>query len=438
MRITALKQSLATVLAAAELITTTAANDDDRDLTADEQNAFEGHMAEASVLQAKIAREEQILALKSSAAAPVNVPPAPANQPATVPAAAATPLAAGVMFTRITMSLAACNMDQRAAADHAERAWGTETGQIVANQEQSTNVKGGFLVDTAYSTDFIDVLRPRVVVRSLGARSVPMPDGNLTMRNKTQGSTAGYVGERTPAPTTDIRVDSMSMSAKTLRALVPITNQLIRRASMGVVTMIRDDLLEGVAVKEDAQFIRGAGDDLTPKGLASLMLGGNKIPVSASTTLKTVTADLAKVRLRVINANVPMISCGWIMTPRSKMFLETLRDGNGNIAFPEVAQGKLYGYPIGMTTSIPDNLGVGGDESEIYFGDFSQLMIGDTESVTIAASDEAAYDDGGVIRSAFSNDETVIRLIAEHDTGTRYSAAFAMLTGVTWSPGDDE
>ncbi|MEG8025052.1 phage major capsid protein [Sphingomonas aurantiaca] len=201
--------------------------------------------------------------------------------------------------------------------------------------------------------------------------------------------------------------------------------------------MVRDDLLEGVAVKEDAQFIRGVGDDVTPKGVASLMPVGNKIAISADTTLKTVTADLAKVRLRVINANVPMISCGWIMTPRSKMFLETLRDGNGNIAFPEVSQGKLYGYPIGMTTSVPDNLGAGGNESEIYFGDFSQLLIGDTESVTIASSDTAAYDDEGVIRSAFSNDETVIRLIAEHDTGTRYAVAFAMLTGVTWAPGDD-
>lgn len=432
MRITALKTSLAGVLAAAELITTTAANDGDRDLTAEEQGDFEAKMAEATRLQGQIAREEQLLALKASTAAPVVVG-APAGQPATVPAAAATPLPAGTMFTRITMSLAACGMDQRAAAAHAEQLWGTETGQIVANQEQSTNVKGGFLVNTAYSADFIDLLRPSVVIRRLGARSVPMPDGNLTMRRKTQGTSASYVGERTPAPTTDLSVDQMSMSAKTLRALVPITNQLIRRASMGVVQMVRDDLLEGVAVKEDQIFIRSPGDDLTPKGLAALMPAGNKLAITAGQTLESVTADLMRVRLRVINANVPMISCGWVMSWRSKMFLETLRDGNGNLAFPEVgARGTLYGYPIGTTTSVPDNLGVGGNESEIYFGDFSQLLIGDTESVTIASSDTAAYDDGGVIRSAFSNDETVVRLIAEHDTGTRYAVAFAMLTGVTW------
>lgn len=429
MRITALKTSLAGVLAAATLITTTATADGDRDLTAEEQTDFDAKMTEAAALQTKIGREEQLLALKSSAAAPITIPGAVV----TAPAQAAVPLPAGTMFTRITMSLAACNMDQRAASAHAEQLWGTETGQIVANQEQSTNVKGGFLVNPVYSADFIDLLRPRVVVRKLGARSIPMPEGNLTMRKKTQGTTAGYVGERTPAPTTDVQVGQMSMSAKTLRALVPITNQLIRRASMGVVQMVRDDLLEGVAVKEDAVFIRNTGDALTPNGVAALMPAGNKLVMTAAPSLVTVTNDLMRVRLKVINANVPMISCGWIMSPRSKMWLETLRDGNGNIAFPEIgANGTLYGYPIGMTTSVPDNLGAGGNESEVYFGDFSQLLIGDTEAVTIASSDTAAYDDAGVIRSAFSNDETVVRLIAEHDTGTRYAVAFAMLTGVTW------
>ncbi|MEG8025053.1 phage major capsid protein [Sphingomonas aurantiaca] len=224
MRITALKTSLAGVLAAAELIMTTATADGDRDLSAEEQVEFDAKMTEAAGLQTKIGREEQVLKLKASTAAPIVVG-TPGAPPATVPAAVATPLPAGTMFTRITMSLAACNMDQRAAADHAEQVWGTETGQIVANQEQSTNVKGGFLVNTAYSADFIDLLRPRVVVRSLGARSIPMPEGNLSMRKKTKGTNAGYVGERQPAPTTDVEVGMMTMAAKTLRALVPITNQ---------------------------------------------------------------------------------------------------------------------------------------------------------------------------------------------------------------------
>jgi HK97 family phage major capsid protein len=433
MRITALKTSLAAVVASMDGILEAAANDN-RELTEEEQVQFDAHAAEAEQLHAKIAREENLLALKSSAAKPVNVPGATGN-PATVPAAPAQKAEPGDMMGRIAIAIAATGgQDQRAMAAHAQTVWGDETGQIVANMEQSTTTKGGFLVDTAYSRDFIALLRPRVVIRSMGARSVPMPDGNLTMRKQTGNTTAAYVGERTPAPVTSLTVGELKMSAKTLRALVPITNQLIRRASYGVDAMVRDDLVTSAAIKEDQQFLRGVASATAPAGLRNLILAGNVLTMTANPTLVTVTSDLGRLRLRVINANVPMAKCGWIMSPRSKMFLENLRDGNGNIAFPTVAQGSLYGYPIGVTTSVPDNLGAGTNESEIYFGDFEQFLIGDTYQVTLAASTEAAYDDNGTIRSAFSNDETVIRLIEEHDTQLRYDVAFAVLTGVTWTP----
>jgi HK97 family phage major capsid protein len=86
-----------------------------------------------------------------------------------------------------------------------------------------------------------------------------MPDGNLTQRKKTAGTQASYIGERVPAPTTDVSVGQNAMSAKRLTALVPITNQLLRRASIAVDAMVRDDLLESVSLKEDQQFIRGVG-----------------------------------------------------------------------------------------------------------------------------------------------------------------------------------
>lgn len=433
MRITALKTSMATVVAAMELLLGTAADDGDRELTAEEQADFDAKAKEAETLKARIKREEDLLALKSSAAAPVTVPGATGT--GTVPAAVAEKPEPGAMVGRVAIALAATGgQDQRAMAAHAASVWGEQTGQIVANMEQSTATKGGYLVDVAYSRDFIGLLRPRVVLRNMGARSVPMPDGNLTMRKQTGSTTAGYVGERTPAPTTDLTVGELKMSAKTLRALVPITNQLIRRASFGVDAMVRDDLVTSAAIKEDQQFIRGVASATAPAGLRNLLLAGNVLTATANATLVTVTADLGRLRLRVINANVPMAKCGWIMSPRSKLFLETLRDGNGNIAFPSVENGTLYGYPIGVTTSVPDNLGASGNESEIYFGDFDQFLIGDTYQVTLAASTEAAYDDNGTMRSAFSNDETVVRLIEEHDTQLRYDNAFAVLTGVTWQP----
>lgn len=434
MRITALKQSLAAVLATMDGLLEAAATDENRDLTAEEQAQFDASTVEANRLQAAVTREEGLLALKASAATPIIVG-GPGNT-TTVPAAVKEKMEPGVMVGRVAVAIAATGgNDQRAMANHAAGIWGDETGQIVANMEQTTNTKGGYLVDTAYSRDFIELLRPRVVIRSLGAQSVPMPDGNLTMRKQTAGTQAGYVGERVPAPTTDMQVGPLTMSAKKLMALVPITNQLIRRAAWGVDQLVRDDLLASASVKEDQQFLRGVGSAVAPTGVRNLIVAGNVLVMTAAPDLKTVTSDLGRLMLAVKNANVPMLRCGWVMSPTVREFLAGLRDGNGNIVYPSIeANGTLKGYKIGETTSVPDNLGVGGDESELYFGDWSQFLIGDTYQVALAASDTAAYDDGGTIRAAFSNDETVVRLIEEHDTQLRHDKAAAVLTGVTWKP----
>lgn len=436
LRIAALKQKLAAVLADMDATieaATDAETGDPRDLSAEEQTSFDTLKGKATALQASIKREEEMLALKASAASPVVVPTGTGNPAVTVPAQPRAEVKPGIMVARIAQAVAIGGSDLRAVAGAAEQLYGSDMGNIVANMEQATDTKGGFLVDEAYSSDFIDILRPRVVIRALGARSVPMPDGNLTTRKKTAGTTASYVGERVPAPTTGATAGQITMSAKRLTALVPITNQLIRRASMNVQMMIRDDLVEGVSIKEDQQFLRGTGSATAPTGLRNLIAVGNVVPANATVNLVNVTNDLGKLRLKVLQANIPMTQCGYIMSPRTLLYLENLRDGNGNKAFPEVAEGRLGMYPIGVTTSVPDNLGVGTNESEIYFGDFAQFMIGDTERVAIAASDVAAYDDGGTIRAAFSNDETVVRLIAEHDTQVRYDTAFAVLTAVTWT-----
>src|SRR3546814_19713589 len=66
----------------------------------------------------------------------------------TVPAQAREELKPGIMVARIAQSVAIGGFDQRAAANAAEGLYGTEMGQIVAKLEQTTNTKGGFIVDT--------------------------------------------------------------------------------------------------------------------------------------------------------------------------------------------------------------------------------------------------------------------------------------------------
>lgn len=301
---------------------------------------------------------------------------------------------------------------------------------------------GGFLVPEEYSTELIEFLRARSVVRRMGAVSIPISGaGTLNIPKLTSGSTAAYIGENVNIGKSEQQFGQLKLSFKKLAVLTPISNDLIRYSSPGADQVVRQDLVEGMRVKEDEKFIRGDGTDGAPKGLLNWATGSNKIAANGTVNLSNTFEDLGKLVLALQEGNVPMTTPGWIWAPRTEQFLQTALNANGVPAFRDEMQGgTLWGFPYANTTSIPitlDTTGAGSDdESEIYFVDFGQAIIGESADLQVSASDTAAYHDGSNVIAAYSQDQTVIRAIAEHDFGMRHSEAISVLTGVDWAPGD--
>lgn len=297
----------------------------------------------------------------------------------------------------------------------------------------STVSEGGIVVPEQVAADIIPLLRPASAVYSLQPRIETMPSGVHSMPKIAGGAAADYIGENDNAPKTEPTWGAVRLTAKKLAALLPLSNDWVRRSSTGSDSSVRDDLVGAFAQRGDLAFIRGAGSQYSPKGLRYQALAGNVIAANATVNLANVTTDLGKLVLALANANVAFARPGWMMAPRSWNYLMTVRDANGNFAFrDELLQGRLWGWPFKWTTQIPVNMGGGTDESEIYLADFADVVVGETESLMIDTSTEAAYFDGSNLQSAFSRDQTVIRGIVEHDLGIRQDACVAVLTTVKW------
>ena len=308
---------------------------------------------------------------------------------------------------------------------------------VVKALEASTATAGGILIPEETSSEFIDLLTPRAVVRSFGTPTMEMGSGNETVPKLTAASTAYYVGENRNIPKSQPRFGAVRLSAKKLAVLVPISNSLIRRTTGRASTIVRNDALRSAALKEDVTFIRGQGGEYSPKGLRHLVLDDHVIDVSGvGQTLADVTFILGSLILKLEEANVAFTNPGWIFSPIVKQFLMSVRDGLGNYAFrAEMLGGNLWGYPFRVTTQIPRNLGTGGDETEIYLVDFDDAIIGETTGIAVAISEEASYEDeSGQLVSAFSLDQSVLRLIMEHDFNMRHAESIAIATGVNWIP----
>ena len=406
-------------------------------LTAEQQAEFSALQATFNDLTAQIERAESAERMAAAAATPVESHVKAGN---TAPARPREPEKPGAGMAKMVIALAAAQGNRQEAARIAmDRGYGEH---IAASLNTLSAGAGGVLVPTNLSTEVIELLRPKSVVRRLGARSLPLNNGNVTIPRLKGGAVVGYIGSDSDIPVTEQEFDDLKLSAKKLTALVPISNDLLATSSANpnVDAIVVGDLTAAIALREDKAFIRDDGLSSNPKGLRYWAPVANVYPASqAAPTIAQVSTELNKLVLVLEAADANMAAAGWVMAPRTKRFLQALRDGNGNKVYPELDMGMLMGYPVGVTTQVPVNLTVGtgstatADGSEIYFADFGDCFIGEEEQLVIDYSKEATYKDGsGNVVSAFQRDQTLVRVIAKHDFGPRHVESVAVLTQVQW------
>ena len=344
----------------------------------------------------------------------------------------------GEKAARFLRAIAKGKGDIDRAAKIVKDEWGDDafSKQLLESEYDS----GGVLVPDEYVAEIIDLLRAQSTVRAMGATTMPMNSGSMTIPKLTQGATSTYIGENERGGASQPEFGSIQLSAKKLKTLVPISNDLLRDSTPQADTIVRDDLVQAMALKEDIAFIRYDGTEDKPKGMyywadEDHVFGAGNI---SSDELDTVTNDLTKAIYKLAGSDVPMANPGWIFSPRTQFYLMKLRDGNGNYAFrDELQEGTLMGFPFMTTTQIPINLDASGggdnDETEIYFADFAQLIIAENTDLIIDVSSEATYYDGTQQVSAFDNDLTLMRALARHDFGARHEEAIAVVEEVDWN-----
>lgn len=394
--------------------------------------------AKITDLSAKITRAETVERLAAASAVPVNESAQGINGPPTghISGPFTQPPKPGVQMAQMVRLLVQAQGSQQQAAQLAQsNGYGPEVAMALSTV---TSGAGGVLVPENFSASMIESLRPKSVVRGMGAISLPLNNGNLTLPRILSNTSVTYIGTETDIPLTEMSFGDLKLSAKKAAAIVPISNDLLAYAGVNprIDQEVAKDLAVSMGLSEDLHFIRGAGTGVLPKGLRYWAPAANVVDAPAGTTLNDLDLALGGLMLRLEAANVDMSACGWIMHPRTLRWLQTRRDGNGNKAYPEIDTGLLKGYRVALTTQIPVNLGTGTNESEIYFVNFADCYIGEDMSLTISISSEATYkDSGGNVVSAFQRDQTLIRVISKHDFGPRHPESVAVLTKVTWGSG---
>jgi HK97 family phage major capsid protein len=129
---------------------------------------------------------------------------------------------------------------------------------------------GSALIPLDLSADeFIDVLRPNVVVRSLGARVLTDCVGNLDLPKQLAPATTGWVPDNSPFPTSDVPFGRVSFRPKLCGTIVEWSRLMLLQSNPGVEGILRADLAAVLARELDRAVLVGSGAANEPLGIVA-------------------------------------------------------------------------------------------------------------------------------------------------------------------------
>ena len=315
-----------------------------------------------------------------------------------------------------------------ATGDWSQAQYEAEIFRQTRDMATSPDSSGGYLVPSQAIPELIEMLRAESVVIPMGATLLDNLTGSpVELPRQTGGATAYWVGENDALTSSDPTLGQLQLTPKSVGALVKLSNRLLRLSNPSAEQMVRADIARAISLAIDLAALRGTGASGQPKGIANTS-GINTVPWGTNSPTFDLFYDM-EYQLAVDNALRGRL--GFVFHPcvkrsisKSKVAQYTGDPGGEYVILPmDVnALNNYIGYPFAVTTQIPINLGTGTNETEVYFGNWQELVIGQWAGIEILPSKEAG--------DAFAKNQTWIRIIADVDIGIRHAESFCLGTGV--------
>ena len=293
---------------------------------------------------------------------------------------------------------------------------------------QTTDSAGGYLVPTQHIAELIEMLYDRAVCIALGATVLDNLTGSpVEIPKQTGGATAYWPGENAAITDSNLTLDQLSLSPKAVGCLVKLSNRLIQLSNPSAEVMVRRDIATALALAIDLKALRGDGTSNTPTGIANTS-GINTVAIGTSGGVFDFDIAMQMIdELDVDNALKGKLGFAFHSKVKGKMKRERVPqfsgDGKGAYVMMPMTDAVLkekLGYAFETSNQIPTNLskGSGTSLSEVYFGNWEELLIGSWGAMQIMASQETS--------DAFEKNQTWVRILQDVDIGVRHAQSFCL------------
>lgn len=236
----------------------------------------------------------------------------------------------------------------------------------------------------------LDTFTPKLFLEELGATLLTgLTDGDLPLIDA-QDFDLEWLAEGEEASNQKKEFKGPKLVSKRASTVVGITNKLINQSSVSVENMIRTKLMAGANRILNRAGIAGAGGD-EPLGI----LNTTGIFTGSSTAATAAThALLAQLEALIDTADASDISRGWLMHPKVKAALMTIKKDAGSGRFLLESLTELMGNKYVSTNLVPTLDDGGTDVFPLIHGDFSQLYVGQWGAMSLIVDPYTAAKKG--------------------------------------------
>jgi HK97 family phage major capsid protein len=273
---------------------------------------------------------------------------------------------------------------------------------------------GGYTVAGRLASQWIDLLRARMVLSRAGARTVPMDTGRLSIARVTADPTTAWHGENAALSASQPTFGLVNLHAKTCTCLVKMSLEL-SQDSANIESILTSVVTSSMANAIDSAGLNGVSVDAGAAPAGLLNLDGRNTVLAIGTPANW---DFALDGIfELMNDNVPLDQIGALVAhpklwkQQAKLKTGLTSDETSLVQPADVAsRQKLY------TTACP--------EAKAVIADWSALLFGVRKSITVKILQEAYLG---------SNLQIALLAYARVDFAAARPASFTTLEGLTYS-----
>jgi HK97 family phage major capsid protein len=288
---------------------------------------------------------------------------------------------------------------------------------------EGTASLGGYLVPSEFSSEVVELMSDISKIMEI-SNVIPMSSWKRQIPKQLTNVTVGWVDESGTKPETNPTFGQIEQVAKVMAAVIKCSDELLRDSAINLTKFLSELVAEAMAL--EIERVALIGDETGASDPFNGIYKTSGVNVVSMAGASVSFDDIAELIFSLNDAYAK--DATMILSRTGLKKLIKLKDSQNNYIWQpptgDVAA-TIWNTPYVISSQIPNNLGVGTDETLAIFGRFNKyLLISPRQELEVKVSQDASDSAGN---SAFMTDQTWLRFAQALSIDVAHGAAFSYL-----------